>query len=213
MDCDSAVTDDNYLRNYFAHLHPQKLLYGGRIYRPSPPQDRDFYFHWKYGSEREVTTATIRQEKPYHSFMTNNFLIPKKVFEQIGGFDERLRQYGHEDTVFGLELQRKGVEIMHLDNPLAHIGLERTNVFLSKTKQGVGNLQFLVQHYPELETRLLLTFKQIQKYRLGWLVSWVFKLSQPFLLKNFHSRRPRMIGFDFYKLGLLLTSNQLTRNE
>ncbi|MBK9012976.1 MAG: hypothetical protein IPM82_02230 [Saprospiraceae bacterium] len=66
--------------------------------------------------------------------MTNNFLIPRQLFLEIQ-FDETLRQYGHEDTLFGMELARRQVPIVHIDNPLEHIGLEPVDVFLRKTEQ------------------------------------------------------------------------------
>ncbi|MFK7934407.1 MAG: glycosyltransferase family 2 protein [Saprospiraceae bacterium] len=203
MDCDSEVIDSHYVATYVSHLHPQKLLYGGRVYHATPPQDKHFYFHWKYGKKREEITARERQRQPYHSFMTNNFLIPKKVFQQIGGFDERLRQYGHEDTVFGLELQRQEVAIIHLDNPLIHIGLEQTEVFLQKTQRGVENLKFLAQHYPALETRLLATFRWVRKLHLQGLISYIFKKIQPRLEEHFQATQPKLFWFDLYKLGLL----------
>ena len=93
-----------------------------------------WYFHWKYGSLREQSSVEQRNLKPYHSFMTNNFLIPKSIFLAIR-FEEALTQYGHEDTLFGMELQRRGVPIVHLANPLRHGGLEAEGKFSSYRQQ------------------------------------------------------------------------------
>lgn len=213
MDCDSEVVSNDYLKKYTKYLDPQKLLYGGRCYTPTPPKDLNIYFHWYYGKQREETSAEKRKKQPYHSFMTNNFLIPKGIFHQIGGFDERLRQYGHEDTVFGLELQRRGVKIHHFDNPLAHIGLEQTSVFLQKTKKGIENLHFLQIHYPELETRLLKAYQQVLDWRLTSIVLSIFKVCQPIMDKNFYSKHPSLFLFDMYKLGLLIQKGGNKKNR
>ena len=100
MDGDSAPLDNNYLKRYQDQLSPTALLYGGRCYQASAPIEKNLYFHWYYGSKRESQKAAFRKLNPYQSFMTNNFLIPKVLFEKIK-FDEGLRQYGHEDTIFG----------------------------------------------------------------------------------------------------------------
>lgn len=208
MDCDSEIVHEQYLQKYVQYLHPKHLLYGGRVYTPTPPHDSALYFHWVYGKSREETLAKERKKQPYQSFMTNNFLIPKSIFQQIGGFDERLRQYGHEDTVFGLELKKRKIAILHLDNPLAHIGLETTTVFLKKTKKGIENLQFLSIQYPQFTTRLLYAFSQLQKWRLIYLYRLFFKIVRPIMVWNFHSSRPSMFLFDLYKLGLLTAKDR-----
>ena len=123
MDCDSAVVKNDYITSYTKVLNSRKLLYGGRVYKDVPPKQKTLSLHWKFGRKREQSLAKSRATHPYHSFMTNNFVIPKAIFQQIK-FDENLTQYGHEDTLFGMELKARNIPILHLDNPLEHIGLE-----------------------------------------------------------------------------------------
>ena len=146
MDCDSMPETDVFVFNYAAKLQENTVLYGGRSYSPEKPFDKSLYFHWFYGSSREVKSVLERSQNPFRSFMTNNFVIPKKLMLEIG-FDESLKQYGHEDTVFGLELKRRGVQILHLDNPLRHIGLEKASVFLKKSEQAIENLLLLMHKH------------------------------------------------------------------
>ncbi|MFT4762048.1 MAG: hypothetical protein ACI9LN_004031 [Saprospiraceae bacterium] len=220
MDCDSATVDSNYIENYvltLEKLNNQKLrkevklklplientlLYGGRVYQKNPPADPHLFFHWKYGSQREQMPPNIRQKKEHHAFMTNNFLIPKKLFLDIQ-FDESLTQYGHEDTLFGLELKQRNSPILHLENPLVHIGLETTEVFLMKTKMAIQNLHFLSQKNDLIESKLLNTFKKIQRFKLNWLLKLLYSLFEKRMVANFHSKNPSMRLFDLYKLGYL----------
>ena len=177
------------------------MLYGGRVYQKEPPS-KEFYFHWFYGSHREQIPVEVRKLNPYHSFMTNNFLIPKSIFLNIL-FDENLTQYGHEDTLFGLQLKRANIPILHIDNPLEHEGLETTESFLLKTQQGIENLYFLSKSNEFIDTRLLRTFKQIQSLGLTFFVKIAFQISKSYLENNFHSSNHNLKLFDFYKLGLL----------
>ena len=204
MDCDSGVVMPHYLQTYIAALHPQRLLYGGRAYLPKPPSDPQYLLHWHYGRQREQQDFLERQKNPYHSFMTNNFLIPKSIFASIT-FDESLRTYGHEDTLFGMELAKKNIEIQHLNNPLLHLGLESTAVFLSKTKMAVHNLAQLQQQGKRVETRLSKTYAQIARWKLLLVVGWGLKLLRPFILK--HLQQPKLVDLrllDLYKLDLFI---------
>lgn len=204
MDCDSMPTSKQYLSNYIKQVHPNQLLYGGRSYQQKPPNSPELYFHWYYGTHREQSTAQKRQKNAYQSFMTNNFLIPKKVFENIR-FDEALKQYGHEDTLFGLELKQQGIPIQHLDNPLEHIGIELNHVFLKKSEKAIQNLYALhKKHSIEKEIRLLRFFIRTKKLYLHTFISVIYFLLKKIITKNLFSPSPQLILFDFYKLGYLI---------
>jgi hypothetical protein len=206
MDCDSKVVSKNYIENYIEKLDLKILLYGGRVYQPNPPE-KEFYFHWFYGTNREQMPVNQRVANPYHSFMTNNFLIPKSIFLNFL-FDENITQYGHEDTIFGLQLKQAKIPILHIDNPLEHEGLETTDSFLNKTKQGIENLFYLSQSYELIDTKLLRTYRKIRDWRLSFFVNFAFQISKKQLKKQFHSSNVNLKFFDFYKLGLLIEVQQ-----
>lgn len=212
MDCDSKVVQPNYIQNYLDHFAPGQLVYGGRCYAPQMPEDERLRFHWKYGSQREVQSPEQRKRAPWHSFMTNNFLIPRDVFLQIK-FDESLKQYGHEDTLFGLEVAHRKVPIIHIDAPLEHIGLETAEVFLKKTRQGLENLHILWKRGTPIDTKLLRAFLKIKSLRLMGLFRLAFAAGKPVLEANLRSVRPSLRLFDFYKLGYLAYLNSKNRNS
>lgn len=203
LDCDSEVPDGAYLERYARELDGRSLLYGGRAYREEPPADPQLFLHWLYGSRREQMPPSRRCEQPYHHFMTNNFLIPAAVFQEIR-FDERLRHYGHEDTLFGMQLRNRGVPIRHLDNPLLHIGLEPAAVFLEKTRAGVRNLAFLYHSEAGIETRLSLFYEKLKRAGALRPARAFLSLLRPLLLRNLLSPGPRLFFFDLYKLSLFL---------
>lgn len=203
MDCDSKVVSPDFIQKYLRHAAPDRLVYGGRCYADQPPADPSLRFHWHYGRQREQSTAAERSRSPYHSFMTNNFLVPKPIFLDIL-FDETLRQYGHEDTLFGMELAKRQVPILHIDNPLEHIGLETVDAFLKKTEMGIENLVKLKREGKPIETRLLSFFECCQKLGLAISLRWIFSISKKLLMKQLISRKPSLQVFDLYKLGILL---------
>jgi glycosyltransferase involved in cell wall biosynthesis len=207
MDCDSGVPDDQYLKRYIPYCDDKTyIVYGGRMYRNNVP-DKPYRLHYKYGINREVIPAKSRRRRPNRSFMSNNFLVMKKLIKQVN-FDEDLVGYGHEDTLFGLDLQNRGIQIIHIDNPLIHEGLETTEQFLYKTQQGIRNLYQLYIEQPEEhdltdEIKLLRWFDRLHKSGLRPLMALFFFIFNKLMKKQLESFRPSLYVFDIYKLGYI----------
>jgi len=207
MDCDSAVASSSYIENYTRFFESPTICCGGRIYERKKPTDST-YLRWKYGVERECAPALERIKAPNAGFQTNNFLIHKSIFEKVK-FNEDLKGYGHEDTLFGLELLRQGIIIRHIDNPLIHLGLETASDFLEKTVNGVDNLYrielLLREKYPEYinHSRLMRSKLSLQKYHLSSFASKLFGIMRRSMKNNLLSKNPSLMIFDFYRLGLL----------
>jgi len=207
MDCDSAVLSELYIENYACFFNSQTICCGGRIYEDKKPADSSF-LRWKYGVERECATAEERKKNPNAGFQTNNFLINKSIFEKVK-FNEELKGYGHEDTLFGLELLKQEIIIEHIDNPLIHLGLENAEDFLKKTENGIKNLYkveiLLREKYPEYinHSRLTRTKLTLQKFHLSGFASKLFSILRRPMKNNLLSKNPSLIVFDLYRLGLL----------
>jgi len=202
MDCDSKVVRFNYLMEYVDRLEPNTLLYGGRSYQEAMPSEAKYRLHWTYGTQREAQTADQRQQQAYHSFMTNNFLVPNLIFDSIK-FDESLLQYGHEDTLFGLELEKKGIPILHFDNPLEHEGLESSTIFMEKTIKALENLVVLTKNNKRIETRLLRVYNKIQPFGLPYIIRFTYPLFAKSIANNLNSSSPSLFLFDLFKLAQL----------
>lgn len=194
LDVDSKVVRKDYIQTYLKLLDPSVLLYGGRSYDDQPPEDQQFLLHWTFGSAREMSSPKDRNQAPYESFMTNNFLIHRDIFQSIR-FNESISDYGHEDTLFGLELQKKSIPIVHLDNPLEHIGLESCDIFLNKQQLAIQNLQRL-----GLSTRLSQNGNQLRSWKMAGLFVFLFRLIEPLVLKQLHSTNPSLFLLDLWKL-------------
>ena len=203
IDGDSKIVRRDYLQHYIHYLDGKSVLYGGRCYTKVRPKDDAYLLHWNYGRQREERNAAYRQKAPYHSFMTNNFLMPTETFCSIG-FDESIRQYGHEDTLFGMELKRRAIPILHIENPLEHAGLESAAAFLDKTKKAIENLYRLDAEGHDIETRLLSARNILRQWGVEGIYYFGFRQMEKWMYKKLLSGEGGLRLFDLYKLGLLV---------
>lgn len=199
LDCDSAVVREDYLQHYLDVLSEDTVLYGGRLYSEHPPDDPEYYLHWRYGRQREALDPDQRQQYPYRSFMTNNYVIPRSVAKDIP-FDEDIRHYGYEDTLLADRLYRENLPVRHINNPVLHLGLEPAPVFLAKIQQSLDNLRWLLPKYPQLDTRLLRAYRRLKAWGM---ITWLRPLA-PLLLPLLESLLLRkhlgLRWLDLYKL-------------
>lgn len=209
LDCDSLIPSETFLSDYLKAIKEgeKAIICGGRIYDSAKP-DRNKRLRWTYGIKRESLSLEERKRQPNKSFMTNNFLISRNLLQEIK-FDERLSDYGHEDTLFGFELKKKGIEINHIDNPVLNGDLEDNTEFLEKTEQGILNLVSIldfIKHDPAFiqDVSLLNFYSKTSIKKLRPFIKILFPFLKPFikffLINGFISIRL----FDFYKLGILM---------
>ena len=207
LDCDAVLVKDDFLLHYLAAINPDtKVVCGGRIYPAQCPSAEQF-LSWKYGTFRESNKASTRKLNPNASFMTNNFLIERCLMEQHL-FEEKISEYGHEDTLFGFELFKKGISISHIDNAILNGDIENNATFLLKTEKGIANLVAILGYVSDRELFVsqvgLLRFHQkLERLGLLSLQRYVFRLLKPMLKYSLVHGPINLYVFDFYKLGLL----------
>ena len=214
LDCDSQISDDRFIENYLRQIEKkQKIVCGGRTYPVEIPANTH-YLRWKYGLERECSLANKRGEKPYQSFMTNNFLIHVSVLNQIS-FDERIAQYGHEDTLFGYRLKQNKIPLTHINNPVLHIYTESNLEFLEKTVLGLKNLveirKFVNNKDFDHEIKLLRVFRKTSRYGLGSVFSFLYICLGNLIFRLLKNNIGGIYLFDLYKL--LFLSKQITQQN
>lgn len=67
------------------------------------------------------TSRLERTDEGYRAFVSSNASVPATLFESTGGFDERFRWWGSEDTEFGWRLWQTGADFIDdRDNPIYH---------------------------------------------------------------------------------------------
>lgn len=212
MDCDAKISKNDYLEQYAKVCQPNIVCFGGCVY-DDVLSDKKFYLRWLFGRSREDIDIEIRYQHPNTSFTTFNFLIDKDVFNRVK-FDEHLTSYGHEDTLFGIELANQNIQISHIYNPLIHIGLDDAETFIRKTELSMDNLVRIQQKLGEdgeaftLSVKSLRVYEKLRQLRLTSLITFFFRYTKKGLLNNLLGSKPKMICLDLYKLGYLCTIKQ-----
>lgn len=208
LDCDSLIVSDQFIQNYLDAIASKasKVICGGRVYNNLAPS-KNQRLSWKYGIKVESKSFEERVKKPYTSFMTNNFLVSSKVLKQIP-FDERLANYGHEDTLFGYYLKKAKIEISHINNPVLNGYIEENSIYIQKTELAIQNLVLILNTIENKESFInevnLLSFHQ--KIKSKKLLDTVLFLS-PIINKIFifllQLGWVNLMLFNYYKLSYL----------
>ncbi len=211
LDNDSLLPDAHLLARYAAARTQAPVLIGGTCYSPARPANAALHLRWLYGQAREARPAAVRQQAPHGQLTINNALIQADVLARFP-LDETLNGYGHEDTALGLALARARVDVVHLDNPVLHAGLEPAAVFLQKSEEAVRNLAQLPRHPGDAtESRLLKTAERLHGLGLAPAARYLLKVLAPRLRHGLLSPRPHLAHFDLLKLyWLLVAQNQAT---
>ena len=200
LDADMEISNSNFIKNYLSKLELASVICGGIEYQKSAPAD-SYKLRWNYGKKYEARTAQDRSEEPYGSFMTGNFMAKKEVFEKHP-FDESLTLYGHEDTLLGKELLEDVIEIVHIDNPAIHAGLESNEVFIQKTKEGLESLLLLynqnkiTRHY----SGVIRVFEKLKSSKTLFLMMPLIALLENVFHKSLVSKGKHLWLFQLLKL-------------
>jgi glycosyltransferase involved in cell wall biosynthesis len=198
LDCDSAVKDKKFLKKYVEQADKASVVCGGVIHPDEIPQkgvELRYLYEKSAAFER---SAGFRSQNPYLRFTSFSFLIDKSVFMSVR-FDESYVRYGYEDVQFGHELEKRGISILHIDNPMAHLGLECSEAYLNKTRQAVQNA---FDHKSEIgdSSKLLTHYNKVLKWKMRWFFRFFWTFFQKGMEKNLLGPKPKLRIFSLYKL-------------
>lgn len=201
LDCDAAVENDKFIKRYIDKAEQYSVVCGGLRHPESQPYPC-VELRYKYEKRADKKRlAEIRNKEPYSQFTPFSFLIDRDIFMQIR-FCENFVGYGYEDVLFGLELKEQNVSIIHIDNPLIHIGIEENSIFLEKTRQSIHNLY---NHREDINngSTLLKQYRRIKKWHLDWTITVADKIFGKLIIKNLQGHHPNLTLFSFYKLSII----------
>lgn len=210
LDCDAEVDNEFFIQKYLSFCHEDCVVIGGRIYKDDI--ESRYSLLSTYGRKRERNELkTAKKSKKKQIFTSPNFLISKSVFNKVR-FDESIVGYGHEDTVFGIMLQRECVDFKYIDNPVIHVGIEDNVTFLLKTEKALCNLLqiYRSKRFPELQkkSKVLFYYILLEKLNVIPLCILLYRLFRKIAFDNLTSANPSLLVFDLYKLGLLCVTSR-----
>jgi glycosyltransferase involved in cell wall biosynthesis len=203
LDADVLPVSESFIENYLEWIDTsEKVVFGGYQYDSCEP-DSSLLLRYRFGKEREEKSVAIRNSYPYQYTFSGNMLISKSIFLKLN-FTESTKLYGM-DIYFGYQLYQHHIKVVHIDNPILHLGLEDNTVFFEKALQSVvSRKQFLAEKKGIEEVNpLLKAYSKIRKYHFTRLFAWLFYLFEPFLKKRIIGKNPSLRYFDWYRLGYI----------
>ena len=204
LDADVLPENENFISEYIKYMDDEvKAVNGGLIYQKAKPQ-KSKLLRWVYGKSREALPMDVRNKNQYLSFLTLNFLIHKSIFD-IVFFNETIPNLRHEDTLFSYNLMQNNIKVVHINNPIVHLGLDDFDVAIRKEKESLFGLKYLLNNdlisFDYLKISHL--YHQLVKFKLRGTITFFFKIIQTSLLKNLSSNSPSLFIFDMYRVGYL----------
>jgi len=197
LDSDVMPVSDFFIAEYLKVARPGLVVCGGFVY-PRKNIPANAILRYKYGMAVEEQSAEQRNREPYNRFISMNFMICRDAFLKVC-FDESFH-LGYEDTLFGMQLEQAGVEILHIDNAVYHLVEENSEQFLMKIRRAVRNLD---GHIDQMHSHVWYT--TVKRLQMVPVVVFLFKHNEKRLVSNLTSQHPSLNLFAFYKLGYLCT--------
>jgi len=197
IDADSKIKTQNFIKNYIEKTTKKHIIkniyYGGTTYENNQ-FSKNQKLHYKYGKE-------IESNRKKNVFSSHHFLIHKTNFEKMK-FDEKIKSYGYEDILFQIKSNRN---FIYIDNPLYHTGIKTTTNFINDCESGLQNLiEYSYDKECVRNIKLLRLWNIVSIMKLSKMVLWIFEYLNPQIIRNLHSSNPRLILFQFYKLGFFI---------
>ena len=219
IDADTMIqgTAEAYLLKWLPMINTSRVICGGTWYSETAPGDPDKILRWKYGRKIEQRKASERNKHPHSGFSTFNVLIEKSVFAKLR-FNEELKQYGHEDTLLGYQLKKAGIDVLHIDNPLIHEGIESNREYINKTKLGIENLSHLYDIVTDKRSfssavRMLRIYNRLYDFRLTRILAGIYIHYRDKMEIRLDSANPSLILFGFYKVCLFCTFREIHKRK
>ena len=203
LDADTIPVQSNFIHNYITTLNSQNLVVlGGYRYENTKPKNERI-LRYKYGKEREEKTDSERNLNPYQFVFSGNILIRKNVFLATN--------YASDDSFYGMDIYFayqlfiKKIKVLHIENPIYHLGLETNIIFFEKSLKAVESRKLFLINCDQIEkiSPLIKHYKKINRYRLLPIANLFFKITAPILKKRILNKNPSLFCFDIYRLGYL----------
>jgi glycosyltransferase involved in cell wall biosynthesis len=195
LDADTTPCYTDYISKYETYLKSEKhAVIGGVNYHKSKPEKK-YLLRWKFGHKREARSAQERNKHPY-LLASANLLITKNEFLLANSFTQN--EYGL-DALFGHNLKENHIQVLHIDNPVYHLGLETNEVFLNKSLKALKTILILEREeiLPQDHTRLQKLYGGLAGKKIISMLIGVFR--NP-IKKNLLGPRPSLFLFDLYRL-------------
>ncbi|NND88912.1 MAG: glycosyltransferase family 2 protein [Flavobacteriaceae bacterium] len=199
MDADTLPHSQEFIAHYQTQMKLSvDAVFGGIIYEDAAPPENKM-LRWKYGRAREVKSAEKRAKNPYVSVVSASFLIRKHLFKNTN--PHTLNSYGL-DIRFAQRLSEEKATIVHINNPVLHLGLESNEVFIKKSIEGVKILARLSKQddIPSNFRPLQRFYRKLKRWKILRSFMKMVRANEQAILKNLNSKQPSLFMFDMLRV-------------
>jgi len=204
LDADVLPKSDTFILNYLNAINnTTHAFFGGYSYKKERPEN-DYLLRWTYGKLKEERPAKERNKKPYKVVISGNFMIKKIIFLDISSKISKTKGYGF-DNYFGALLKTNAVNVLHIDNEVYHLGLDKSAIYIHKKEQAALTLLKLYKEDENInsDNDLLNLFIKLKNLNL---ISGLSKIHQQFktqMRANLLSEKPSVKILQLYRISFM----------
>ena len=203
LDADVELKNECFILNYLKFIDKEfDFVFGGFDYKDSKPAN-DSVLRWKYGKQCEALSSESRNSNPCKVIIAANMLAKKEAYNKL-----KIDQIGNlyaMDYYFGALLKKNNAKVLHLDNQVYHLGIEKSTKYLRKKELAVITLLELFNEMKVTKhsNDLLKSYVFCKKTKLNYLLSLWYNLFSPKMKKNLTGRNPSIKLLQLYKLSYM----------
>lgn len=201
LDADVLPKNSLFIANYLEAINNQySVIFGGIAYGDRPEKEQ--LLRWVYGKNRETKTVAARNKTPYF-IISQNLCVTKTMFLNCN--TQKQNGYGL-DNLFSNNLKQAHARILHIDNPVIHLGLENSEVFIAKSMEGITTTVLLEEQglmEPNLRP-IQRVYLRLKRVGLVGAFSAFVSLFNGFMQRNIRSGNPNLLCLDLLRLQHLI---------
>lgn len=203
IDAGVDINNQDFLKTYILHANDADIVCGGwKTEVGAETAKANLRAKYELDCEKNHTPLQ-RNQHPYRSFRTVNFLVHKDILLN-NPFPADMTGYGYEDVVFGKQAEKAGCTVLHIDNPVVYKSYEDNEAFVSKTIQSVYTLYIYRERIGQYSKLHSIAFR-LRKLRLDSLMVFLYKQRSETWKKQLCGNCPSLRMLSLLKLGCYLS--------
>ncbi len=203
IDAGVDINNQDFLKTYILHANDADIVCGGwKTEVGAETAKANLRAKYELDCEKNHTPLQ-RNQHPYRSFRTVNFLVHKDILLN-NPFPADMTGYGYEDVVFGKQAEKAGCTVLHIDNPVVYKSYEDNEAFVSKTIQSVNTLYIYRERIGQYSKLHSIAFR-LRKLRLDSLMVFLYKQRSETWKKQLCGNCPSLRMLSLLKLGCYLS--------
>ncbi len=201
LDSDVIPKEKKFIRNFLTSIlkfNEIDVVFGGINYE-TKPKDAQLLLRWMYGKKNEEKSLAKRLKNPYNSLVTGAICIRKSVFIEHSVVLDHI--YGL-DILLAAQLCKANAKVLHINNPVYHLGLEANATFLLKSQDALKSIILLEKKklLPPNFRPIQNAYLKLKKLRLLGICNWIYSWSEAFLIKACTEKTPNLVYFKIYRM-------------